>query len=230
MPKPAAGPARARIAGSAPASRAKKGIDPAAVREAAFRLLAEAGEAGFGVRPLAARLALDPMTVLHHGGSRDALLREAADRMLAELGDPPRAGDWRARLGAVADGFRGVARRFPLAFPAIVRFTATGPADYRHGEAVYGAMREAGLSPQDAAELGLAFYALVIGLALSEVQGTLRPAGAEEVAELTALPAAEHQATRALLPAFAALSVDRLFASALDVFLDGVARRARPSG
>lgn len=212
---------------AAAASRARKNVDPAAVREAAFRLLAEAGEGGFGVRPLAARLGLDPMTVLHHGGSRERLLREAADRLLAEMPDPVRDGGWRARLRAVADGFRGLAGRFPKAFPTIIRFHATGPADYRHGEVVYGAMVEAGLAPQDAAELGLGFYALVIGFALSEVEGMLRPASAEEVDELAALPEAEHPATRALVPAFAALSVNRMFAATLDAFLDGVAQRAR---
>lgn len=209
------------------ASRAKKGIDPAAVREAAFRLLADTGEPGFGVRPLAARLGLDPMTVLHHGRSRERLLREAADRLLAELPEPVREGDWRARLHAVAAAFRDLARAYPKAFPAIIRFHATGPADYRHGEVVYAAMLEAGLAPQDAAELGLAFYALVIGFALSEVEGMLRPTSAEEAAELAALPEAEHPATRALTPAFAAISNDRMFAGAIDAFLDGVQQRGR---
>ena len=211
------------------ASRAKKGVDPSTVREAAFRLLAEAGESGFGVRPLAARLGLDPMTVLHHGGSREQLLRMAADRMLAELPGPVSEEDWRARLHAVAAGFRGLARRYPSAFPAIIRFQATGPADYRLGEVVYEAMLEAGLVPQDAAELGLAFYALIIGFALSEVAGMLRPSSAQEAVELAALPAAEHPATRALIPAFASICNDRMFLAAVDAFLAGVAHRTQAS-
>lgn len=207
-------------------SRAKKGVAPADIADAAFRLLVGEGEERFGVRPLAARLGLDPMTVLHHGGSREALLRAAADRMVAGLPAPSPDRPWRERLTAVAAAFRSLARDYPKGVGAMIRFHATGPADYRMGEAVYGAFLDAGLTKQQAAEFGLAFYALVLGFALSEAQGMLRVGTDVERRELENLSVEEFPVQHALKDAFLAADADRMFASAIAAFLDGVPSRS----
>ena len=205
-----------------PKSRARKGVDPAAITAAAFKLLIEEGEERFGVRPLAARLGVDPMTVLHHGGSRELLLRAAADRMMQEMPMPPPDLPWRARLLAVASAFRSLAKSYPKGFGAVTRFHATGPADYRLGEAVYGSFLDAGLPRQQAVELGLAFYALVIGFALLEVQGMLAVGSETERRELEALSPDAFPVQRSLVASFLQADADRMFALAIETFLNGL--------
>jgi len=48
-------------------------------------MLSREGELGFSVRKLGFSIGVDPMTVLHHFGSREELLRQIADRALATV-------------------------------------------------------------------------------------------------------------------------------------------------
>jgi hypothetical protein len=107
------------------------------------------------------------------------------------------------------------------------RFHATGPADHASSEVVYRALRRTGLSDAEAAGLGLAFYAFILGYALAEAEGLLRPISAEDEAELLALDALACPATRALIPAFKALDPDAAFKAAVDAFIEGVDCRSK---
>lgn len=206
-------------------ARAPKGFSRDRLAAEALDLIERRGVAAFSIRGLASTVGLDPMTVLHHLGSRDAAVRLAGDQLLLRLALPPVSGDWRADLRAVAQAFRALAHRHPNAFPLLLRHTSTGPADYAQGERVYAALLAAGLDLEDAADLGLAFYALAIGLAAAETGGMLQPATAEETAELTALKAASHPATRMLIPSFLTLNPQRAATSGINAFLDGIAAR-----
>ncbi|MFO0452134.1 MAG: TetR/AcrR family transcriptional regulator C-terminal domain-containing protein [Pseudomonadota bacterium] len=216
-------------------SRAPKGVDRQAVALAALELVAAEGEAGFSLRRLGDALDLDPMTLLHHFGSREGLLRAAADRFLAELPLATPAGEWRADLRGFAQAFRALARRRPRAVELLWNFGATGKADYRHSERVYGSMLGAGLPDARAAELGVAFYVLVIGLCVAESRGLVQPSSAAEREELGALSPAAHAAQRRLASEFAALSPESTFMHAVEAYLAGIAalvppRRRRAAG
>ena len=65
-------------------------------------MLSRDGEVGFSVRKLGVSIGVDPMTVLHHFGSKDELLRRIADRALATVELPLPSADWRADLRNVA--------------------------------------------------------------------------------------------------------------------------------
>lgn len=210
--------------------RGRRGLDRNEILKAAFRLLASEGEAGFSVRKLGARIGVDPMTVLHHFRSREELLRQIADRALATVELPAPSGDWRRDLRQVAEAYRQLAHRHPKLFHLHFRFHATGPADHASSEVVYRAMRGTGLSDAEAAGLGLAFYAFVLGFALAETEGLLAPVGKVEEAELWALDPLAYPATRALIPAFKALDPERAFDAAVDAFIDGVAARSVGKG
>ena len=67
--------------------------------------------------------------------------------------------------------YRDLAHRHPRLFHLHFRFHATGPADHASSEVVYRALRTAGLSDAEAAGLGLAFYAFILGYALAEAEG-----------------------------------------------------------
>ena len=101
--------------------RGRRGLDRNAILDAAFDMLSRLGEAGFSVRKLGARIGVDPMTVLHHFGSKDELLRAIADRALATVALPHPSSDWRADLRNVAAALPGPCPSssppLPFAFP-----------------------------------------------------------------------------------------------------------------
>jgi AcrR family transcriptional regulator len=209
--------------------RGRRGLDKGAILDAAFAMLARDGEAGFSVRKLGAEIGVDPMTILHHFRSKDELLRRIADRALATVELPAPSADWRADLRHVALAYRDLAHRHPRIFHLHFRYHATGPADHSSSEVVYRALRNAGLSDAEAAGLGLAFYAFILGFGVAEVEGLLSPIGAEDEAELRALDPRDCPATIALVPAFKTLDCDAAFTASVEAFIDGVAGRSGSS-
>lgn len=192
---------------------------------AAFTLMAEVGEADFSIRKLAGGLGVDPMTVLHHFGSKDGLLRQIADRSLANVAVPKQTADWRHDLKAVAAAYRNLAHRFPRLFHLQFRYHATGPVDHEASEIVYSAMLRAGLAPGDAAGIGLAFFSFVIGFALAETEGLMRPLTSLDEEEHTNLDPDRFPATKALTGAFKALDANRAFEQAVGAFIAGLGMR-----
>jgi AcrR family transcriptional regulator len=215
----------ARKATSRP--RGRRGLDKHAILDAAFDMLSRDGEVGFSVRKLGVRIGVDPMTVLHHFGSKEELMRRVADQALATVELPQPSADWRADLRHVAAAYRDLAHRHPRIFHLHFRFHATGPADHASSEVVYRALKGAGLTDPDAAGLGLAFYAFILGYALAEAEGLLRPIDKDDEAELRTLDPLAYPATRALIPAFKSLDRDAAFAASVDAFIDGVSCRAK---
>src|SRR3989337_4425074 len=185
--------------------RGRRGLDRNAILDAAFDMLSRDGEVGFSVRKLGARIGVDPMTVLHHFGSKDALLLRVADRALATVELPLPSADWRADLRNVAAAYRDLAHRHPRLFHLHFRLHPSGPADHASSEVVYRALRRAGLSDADAAGLGLGFVPLVPVYALAGAEGFLRQVDEDHEAELRALDPLTFPATRALIPAFKGL-------------------------
>jgi AcrR family transcriptional regulator len=205
-----------------PRSRTPRGLDRTAILEAAFSLFDEVGEAGFSVRKLGGAMGIDPMTVLHHFKSKEELLRQIADRALGSIELPQPSGAWQDDLRNVAAAYRRLAHRHPRLFHLHFRFHATGAADHASSEVVYRALLDAGLSPTEAAGLGLAFYAFVLGFALAEIEGLLRPLSGAEDAEMAALDPAVYPATRDLLPALRSLDSNEAFAAAVGAFIGGI--------
>lgn len=202
--------------------RGRRGLNRDELLEAAFDLASKEGEAGFSVRKLGARIGVDPMTILHHFGSKDGLMREIADYSLRTMVQPEASGDWKTDLQRVAQAFRDLAHRHPRLFHLQFRYHATGPRDHALSEVVYRAMRASGLPGASAAGLGLAFFAFVLGFALSETEGLLQPLNAAEQAELQALDETEFSATKAFIPQFKTLNADATFAAAIDAFISGL--------
>lgn len=207
-------------------SRAKRGVGKQELLLAAFDFYSDEGEDGFSLRKLAALCGVDPMTILHHFRSKDLLLRAVADHAVTTVTLPQPSADWQADLLAVASAYRELAHRHPRVVHLHFKYHATGPADHVASEVVYRAMQRAGLSAADAAGQGLAFYAFVLGFALAEAEGLLRPIGPEDEAELMSLDAGDYLATRALVPAFASLNSDAAFEAAMNAYVNGVAQRA----
>jgi len=210
-----------------PRPRGRRGLDPDTILSAALDMLSREGEVGFSVRKLSVSIGVDPMTVLHHFGSKDELLRRIADRALATVELPVPSDNWRVDLRNVAVAYRNLAHRHPRVFHLHFRFHATGPADHASSEVVYRALRSAGLSDAEAAGLGLAFYAFILGYALAEAEGLLQPISAKDEAELRSLDPLACPATLALIPAFKALDRDAAFEASVASFIDGMSSRTQ---
>jgi AcrR family transcriptional regulator len=205
----------------------KRKLEKRDILGAAFDLFAREGETGFSIRKLGAEIGVDPMTVLHHFRSKDELLRAIADHAVQRVEVPVATSSWQNDLRAVANSYRTLAHRHPRIFPLHFRYNATGPADHVTSEIVYCAMRRAGLADDEAAGLALAFYAFVLGFALAESEGLLRPIGESDVTELNALDPDAYKSTRALVPALKVLDPDAAFKTSMDVFIAGVAERSK---
>jgi AcrR family transcriptional regulator len=201
--------------------------DRTAILDAAFDMLSRVGEVGFSVRKLGGLIGIDPMTVLHHFGSKEELLRRIADRALAAVELPLPSADWRADLRNVAAAHRDLAHRHPRLFHLHFRFHASGTAAHASSEVVYRALRSAGLPDAEVAALGLGFYAFILSYALAQAEGLLRPMADEDEAELRALDPLACPATLALIPALKALDRDAAFDASVDAFIDGVSRRCK---
>ncbi|MFA5956026.1 TetR/AcrR family transcriptional regulator [Hyphomicrobium sp.] len=208
-------------------SRARRGVERSEILQAAFDLFAEVGEISFSIRKLAGIVGVDPMTVLHHFGSKAELLRAIADHGLRSVEMPSSTPNWRNDLKAVGNAYRTLAHHHPRVFPLHFRYNATGPADHISSEIVYCALRRAGLTDSAAAGLGLAFYAFVLGFALAEAEGLLRAIGPSEEAELSALDPQTYRATQDLIPALKTLDPDAAFEDSMDVFIAGIADLAK---
>ena len=207
--------------------RGRRGLDKNAILDAAFDMLSRDGEAGFSVRKLGVEIGVDPMTVLHHFGSKDELLRRIADRALATV-ELPHAQRGLARRPAQCR------RRLPGSRPpasAPVPSALPLPRDRARRSCVERGgvprLRSAGLIDAEAAGLGLAFYAFILGYALAEAEGLLRPISDDDEEELRALDPLDCPATLALIPAFKALDRDAAFDASVDAFIDGVSCRCK---
>jgi AcrR family transcriptional regulator len=208
---------------SAVKPRTRRKIDKQVILEAAFELFASEGENGFSIRKLAGSIGVDPMTILHHVRSKEELLRAIADHAVESIQMPVATSSWQDDLKAVAEAYRSLAHRHPRVFHLHFRYHATGPADHVSSEIVYCAMRRAGLSDNNAAGLALAFYAFILGFALAEAEGLIRPIGPNDEAELNALDAETYKSTRALVPALKTLDPNAAFDASMDAFISGVA-------
>ena len=211
-------------------ARGRRGLNRDDLLEAAFAVASEEGEAGFSLRKLGVRLGVDPMTILHHFGSKDGLLREIADHSLKTVALPEPSGNWKADLRAVAQAYRDLAQRQPKLFHLHFRYHATGARDHAASEVVHRALRASGLPDRIAAGQGLAFFAFVLGFALAEAEGLMQPLSKAEEAELKALDATDYSATRAFIPAFKTLDAGKTFAVAIDAFIDGIGLRCPAAG
>jgi AcrR family transcriptional regulator len=209
-----------------PQPRGRRGLNRSDLLEAAFTLASEEGEAGFSLRKLGARLGVDPMTLLHHFGSKEGLLREIADYSLKTVSVPEPTENWQQDLRDVAAAYRDLAHRHPRLFHLHFRYHATGARDHAASEVVHRALRRAGFADSAAAGLGLTFFAFVLGFALAETEGLMQPLSKAEEAELDALDPVAFAVTRDFVPAFKALDADQVFLAAIEVLVAGFAARA----
>ena len=190
----------------------------------AVELMEEQGEDGFSIRKLGSRVGCDPMAVLYHFRSKVGLERAMADALNAKLRPVDPKAHWRTRLDDLAHQYRELALCYPQTFPLLMRFWVTGPADYKHAEMIYQALADAGLTDRQMVDVCFGFYASILGLAVAEIGGMLKPATPENIAEVKDLSPEAFPVTTRLIPAFEQQEPGRVYAQMIEMILDGIER------
>ena len=97
------------------------------------------------MREVARRLHVTPMALYNHVANKQELLDGLVERLLAELPTPDPEKPWREQLDELAESLRATAKRYPDAFPLLLKRPAGTPAAKRSRETIYEALKAAGV-------------------------------------------------------------------------------------
>lgn len=204
-------------------TRGKRGLLEADLVRASLMEVERSGLEGFGLRCAARAIGCDVATLSYRFGSKEGLERAIAHRLHEEVAAPKPRLKWQCRLTGLANAYRQVAKRYPNAFPLLLRFWTTGPRDMQISEEWHQALYDAGLREADIPPVACATYAAVLGVCSGEIGGLLdKPSVAtlREIEGQSDLPL-----TKKLLPIFAHLSDDEVFDTMIGILISGIETR-----
>jgi TetR/AcrR family tetracycline transcriptional repressor len=196
----------------------------------AYLRLAEAEEGDrVSLRRLGRDLGVDPTAVYRYFRDKDEILAAAADRLLAEVteGLEP-SGGWRDQLRAVLLALRRVYLLHPRALLALQLAPPRLENGFRNVERCIALLREAGLAEDDVPVAYEALETYTIGATVFDARATddslagwrqvYRMLPADRFPNLTATAASLY------------LDIEKAFRYGLDLMLDAIEAKVRPSG
>jgi AcrR family transcriptional regulator len=149
----------------------QRGLSREEVLDATLVLAQERGLDAVTMREVARRLGVTPMALYHHVGDKRGLLDALVERLLAELPIPDPRLPWTERLQALAASLRATARRHPDAFLMLFQRPAATPGALARRDAVYAALRDAGVPESLVPRVERLLSTFVLGFAASEAGG-----------------------------------------------------------
>lgn len=225
-----------------PSRRRRDPISRDAIVTAAIGLLDREGLAALSMRRLAEELGTGAASLYWHVGSKDGLLDLVLDEVIGEGKVPdPDPGRWQEQLKQVARDQRAASLRHPWVVRVSIGRIPMGPNALRYSERILAILRAGGLPPHLAVQGYLLLIATVNGFTIDEtgVDDGPEPTGAlsldpdalQQVANMArdyiaSLPAAQFPNMTALADEFAFADPDERFELLIDIFVDGLARRA----
>jgi AcrR family transcriptional regulator len=232
-----------------PGRRRREPISREAIVTAAIRLLDREGLAALSMRRLAEELGTGAASLYWHVGSKDGLLDLVFDELIGEEqvpeADPPR---WQEQLKDIARAQRRISLRHPYLVRISIGRIPMGPNALRFSERVIAILRAGGLPPRLAVQGYLLLISTVNGFTVDETgvddagppgpDGNAPPSDPairQEAADMArdyvaSLPAGQFPNMVALADEFAFADADERFELLIDIFVDGLARRAAVSG
>lgn len=123
------------------------------------------------MRAVAQRLGVTAMALYPHVASKDDLLEGLVGRVLAQLPIPDTSLPWQERLQQIGTMTRALARRHPAAIPLIFTKPSVTPDGLRVVDAIYTALLDAGVPPDQVARTERLVSTFVLGYAISEASG-----------------------------------------------------------
>jgi AcrR family transcriptional regulator len=148
-----------------------RGLTREEVLDATLALADEQGVDAVSMRAVARRLDVTPMALYRHVGDKQALLDALVERLLDELPIPDRHQPWLDRLETLSASLRATARSHPDAFLMLLRRPAATPAALRRRDAVYDALRDAGIDEELVPRFERLLNSFILGFAASEAAG-----------------------------------------------------------
>jgi AcrR family transcriptional regulator len=211
-----------------------------AIVETGLRVLDRDGLAGFSMRRVADELDTGAASLYWHVGSKDGLLDLIFDEVIGEQvdevpdPDPPR---WQEQLKEVARAARATILRHRDIVEISIGRVPMGPNALRYSERVLAILRAGGVPDKLAVQSYLLLFSVVNGFTMDEAgyeaeteAGAAPPLeeGAEMVGDyLGSLPADQFSNIQEVAPHFADPDQDARFELLLDLFVEGLARRAQ---
>lgn len=141
------------------------------ILSASLDLADERGLAAVTMQAVAERLGVTPMALYRHVANKAALLDAVVESLLVEIELPDRRLPWRGRLAAVARAARESAKRHPAVFPLLLHRAANTAGGRRVRDFICAALRDAGMSEDEALRAERLLSTFVLGFAISEASG-----------------------------------------------------------
>jgi AcrR family transcriptional regulator len=186
------------------------------------------------MRRLGDELGAGAASLYWHVGSKDGLLDLVLDEIIGEQEVPdPEPGRWQEQLKEVARTQRRTSLRHPYVVRVSIGRIPMGPNALRYSERVLAILRAGGLPPRLAVQGYLLLIATVNGFTMDEtgVGDASTPVTDPEAASMArdyiaSLPAERFPTMTGLADEFAFADPDERFDLLIDIFVDGLARRA----
>jgi AcrR family transcriptional regulator len=226
--------------------RRSEPISRDAIVAAAIDLMDAEGLGALSMRRLAEQFDTGAASLYWHVGSKDGLLDLVLDQLISEVSAPePDQERWQEQIREVARAQRAVSLRHPYMVRISFGRIPLGPAALRLSDRVLGILRAGGLPPRLAVQGYLLLIATVNGFTMDETgvedpssaaasgsAGQIDDVALQDAANmvrdyLESLPAGQFPNMVAMAEDFAIADRDERFEMLLDIFIDGLARRAR---
>jgi len=226
--------------------RRREPISRDAIVAAAIGLLDREGLAALSMRRLAEELGTGAASLYWHVGSKDGLLDLVLDEVIGEVKVPdPDPGRWQEQLKQIARDQRAASHRHPWVVRVSVGRIPMGPNALRYSERILAILRAGGLPPHLAVQGYLLLIATINGFTIDETgvddsadardgSMSLDPDSLQEIADMASdyvasLPADRFPNMTALAGEFAFSDPDERFELLIDIFVDGLGRKAEAS-
>jgi len=217
-----------------PARKRREPISRDAIVKAAVALLDREGLDALSMRRLGDELGVGAASLYWHVGSKDGLLDLVLDEIIGEQQVPdPEPERWQEQLKEVARAQRRTSLRHPYVVRVSIGRIPMGPNALRYSERVLAILRAAGLPPRLAVQGYLLLIATVNGFTMDETgvgdaSTPITDPDAGDMARdyIASLPAGLFPNMTGLADEFAFADPDERFELLVDIFVDGLARRA----
>ena len=226
-----------------PARRRRDPISRDAIVTAAIQLLDREGLAALSMRKLADELGAGAASLYWHVGSKDGLLDLVMDEVIGEGKIPdPEPDRWQEQIKQVARDQRAGILRHPWIVRVSIGRIPMGPNALRYSERILAILRAGGLPPRLAVQGYLLLIATINGFTIDEtgVDDSADPAASAPLTDretrqqaanlardyIASLPPAQFPNMTALADEFAISDPDERFNLLIDIFVDGLSRRA----
>jgi AcrR family transcriptional regulator len=226
-----------------PSRRRREPISQDAIVAAAIQLLDREGLSALSMRKLADELGTGAASLYWHVGSKDGLLDLVMDQVIAEGKIPdPDPEHWQDQLKQIARDQRAATHRHPWIVRVSIGRIPMGPNALRYSERILAILRAGGLPPHLAVQGYLLLIATVNGFTIDETgvedgaaaadsPRPIDPADLQQIANMArdyiaSLPAAQFPNMTSLADEFAFSDPDERFDLLIDIFVDGLSRRA----